>query len=398
MRYALPALALSLAVAAAGCGDDNPAGPSAAGETGVRLRTFQAAHRVIGQTDFVSGLPNAGGSLGPVGLVLPLAAGSGSFYLPDALNHRVLGFGELPTADGAAADFVVGQPDFTSGSFGSSGASLNTPSHCVAAGGKLFVADLQNQRVLIWNRLPTGNTPADVAVGQPDLVSHVPAAGSAGMNAPFRVAVSGNRLFVADNGNGRVLIWNSIPTHHGAPADVVLGKPDFTTAQSTLSASGMDAPAGLWTDGVRLVVTDQSYQRVLIWSSLPVASGTPADVVVGAPDFTTPGSSVPSATSVGFPAGVASDGARLFVADTANNRVLVFDPFPTANGASATAVLGQGDFQHGIFNDDDQDGMTDGGPTARTLSGPSDVAVIGDELLVADTENHRILVFASEAL
>jgi len=50
------------------------------------------------------------------------------------------------------------------------------------------------------------------------------------LNHPMGVATDGVRLFVADTCNNRVLIWNSIPTTNYAPADVVVGQPDFARA------------------------------------------------------------------------------------------------------------------------------------------------------------------------
>ena len=41
--------------------------------------------------------------------------------------------------------------------------------------------------------------------------------------------LDGGRLFVADTQNSRVLIYNSIPASSGATPDVVVGQPDFDT-------------------------------------------------------------------------------------------------------------------------------------------------------------------------
>jgi hypothetical protein len=141
------------------------------------------------------------------------------------------------------------------------------------------------------------------------------------------------------------------------------------------------------------VVADRDNRRVLIWNTIPTTNGEPADVVVGAADFATAGSPTPSATSLGLPAGVASDGTSLFVADQVGHRVVIFTPFPTANGAAATGVLGQSSFTSSAFNDANQDGTPDSHPTARTLLNPFDLEVIGDRLFVADQGNNRVLVF-----
>ena len=49
------------------------------------------------------------------------------------------------------------------------------------------------------------------------------------MRGPQGVWIQNGRLYVADTQNNRVLIFNRIPTSNGAAADVVLGQPDFTT-------------------------------------------------------------------------------------------------------------------------------------------------------------------------
>ena len=38
-----------------------------------------------------------------------------------------------------------------------------------------------------------------------------------------------DKVYVVDQGNNRVLIWNSLPRDTGQPADVVIGQKDFTS-------------------------------------------------------------------------------------------------------------------------------------------------------------------------
>jgi hypothetical protein len=49
------------------------------------------------------------------------------------------------------------------------------------------------------------------------------------MFQPTAVASDGSILAVADTSNNRILIWKSIPTTFGQPADIVLGQKDFTS-------------------------------------------------------------------------------------------------------------------------------------------------------------------------
>ncbi len=97
------------------------------------------------------------------------------------------------------------------------------------------------------------------------------------MRGPQGVWIQNGKLYVADTQNNRVLIFNKIPTSNGAAADVVLGQPNMTTfvepdlTQQTnnATASLLLNPVSVTSDGVHLFVTDLGYNRVLIWNSIP---------------------------------------------------------------------------------------------------------------------------------
>ena len=72
-------------------------------------------------------------------------------------------------------------------------------------GTHLLLADRYNNRVLVWNSLPTGNQEPDLALGQPDLTSNNPGTGRDRLNWPGQVAVtSDGRVAVADTENHRI--------------------------------------------------------------------------------------------------------------------------------------------------------------------------------------------------
>ena len=162
-------------------------------------------------------------------------------------------------------------------------------------GQRLFVADTNNHRVLIWNSIPTENyQPADIVLGKPDFDSwEEPAEVSpTTMVWPWGVETDGQRLYVADTGQARVLIWNSIPTQNNQPADLVIGMPDLWSklgypenvdawieANPRATLIGRGGPRGICTDGTRLAVS--TYQGPFkIWNSIPTQNGQPADVVL----------------------------------------------------------------------------------------------------------------------
>jgi hypothetical protein len=388
----------------AGCGDDDPASPGGGGGGGkttpLSFDTFQAAELAIGQADLSSGAPNGGGAISASGISGPYGApAQGSLYAPDQSNHRVLGFSSMPASSGASADFVLGQDDFVTGSSGTAADEFRSPLRCVTAGGKLLLLEIGNNRILIWNSLPTSNVPADVVVGQPDFTLSASGTSATNLNQPIDMFVYGGRLFVSDYINNRVLIWNSIPSSNGAAADVVVGQPDFTTATPGLSATALAAPRGIWVGDGKLVVCDGGNRRVLIWNTIPQSNGAPADLVVGAPDLNTAGSGTDAAaTNIGRPLSATSDGNTLYVADGTYHRVLIY-PFPDSNGAAATKVLGQTNFTLSAGNDPNQDGVSEGVVSARTFAtgsySPNGITIIGRQLIVTDQSNNRYMVFTS---
>lgn len=390
-------LALPVLFLACACGGSGGGGGGGGGVEPINLTTFQSAGDILGQSLATGGVANDGA--GPAtpnqsGLNFPFGyVGSGSLFVADDANNRVMGWNSIPTGLGQPADFVIGQTGFTAASAGTTASTLQNPCSCWVASGALFVADASNSRVLIYSPVPTSSTPAAAAaLGKPDLTSGTATGGQGGLNQPNGVCVAANRVVVADTGNHRVMIWNGIPALSGANAQVVVGQSDFLVVTAGSGAAKMNQPLGAWTDGTRLAVADTSNHRVLIWTTFPTSNGQLPDIVVGQPDFVT-NTSGTGAQKMNNPSYVASDGVNLFVAEQGNNRVLVFSPFPTASNPAATAVLGQNSFTNVAANDDDQNGVADATPTARTLNAPQGVTVVGPRLYVADTANHRVLVF-----
>jgi hypothetical protein len=136
------------------------------------------------------------------------------------------------------------------------------------------MTDFGDSRVLIWNKLPTQtNTAANVVVGQTNLTSNDSATTQSGLDHPEAgLFVANGQLFISDRNNNRIMIWNSIPTSNGADADLVLGQPDFTSKVAATTQTNLHEPEGIWSDGTRLVVADESNNRVLIWNSIPTTN------------------------------------------------------------------------------------------------------------------------------
>lgn len=320
------------------------------------------------------------GADSPGGLLLPDAEPTaGQLYAPrgvhldadrvvvaDTGNHRILVFAGHPDRDGAEAAVVLGQADATSegpqaGGRGPDG-GMNLPTGVLVHEGRLIVADAWNHRILVWDRVPDRtDTRPDLVLGQHDREAVEPNRGGAPTAAslywPFGVAVlDDGRFLVADTGNRRVLIWEAgIPVDSETAADVVLGQDGPTDREENrggaVSASSFRWPHAVVGDGRGgMVVADAGNHRALGWTVAPT-SDVPADFVLGQPDLTT-AVEFPYRQQVGtgfrFPYGAAtyatSTGRGLAVADTANNRVLMWDDLPHGPADEPTYVLAQPDF------------------------------------------------------
>jgi uncharacterized protein (TIGR03437 family) len=343
------------------------------------------------------------------------------------------------------ASLVLGQPNFTTATnpyttqFG-----FRNPTAIASDGTVLALADTDNNRILIWKTLPTTiDQPADIVLGQSDFTTSALGITSSALRGPQGVWVQGSRLFVADTDNSRVLIWNTIPTSNNQPADLVLGEPNFTTAPPPTAssvnptASNLYDPVSVTSDGQRLIVTDLGSNRVLIWNSIPTQNAQPADVVVGQPDMTTGDQNNvlpncvmngtdsegyptyqagchPFCPSVGvdkdgtpiypyqcgytlsFPRFALSDGQRLYIADSGNDRVLVYNSIPTTNGVKYDRNLGQVDeYTNQVSSPIDSfrpdANILESAP--NTVRTPSALAWDGTNLYVADPSDLRIVVF-----
>lgn len=267
---------------------------------------------VLGQASFTTAnlpgnVPSAKSMRGPQGVWIQ----NGRLYVADTQNNRVLIYNQIPTVNGAAADVVLGQPDFTTfvepdltqQKTEVTAKALLNPVAVTSDGIHLFVTDLGYNRILIWNTIPASNQqPADVAVGQPDLTSSIannafkvdpadttlkqtpvlcPTSNGTDTNSNptypnfcnatvsfprFALAAADNRLFIADGGNDRVLVYNHIPTQSGETADFVIGQLGGTINQASDAADSLRTPMSLAWDGTNLYVSDAYNRRITVYS------------------------------------------------------------------------------------------------------------------------------------
>lgn len=337
------------------------------------LANAQAADLVLGQLAFNTSIANntsanASSLSNPSGvfIVTNSVTGSSFTFVADYSNHRVLIYKTTSPVTGQVADFVLGQPDMFRGTANYAGITaytLNGPRYVYSDGVKLYVTDYGNHRVLIWNTIPSTNTvPADVVVGQTTMGAGSAASDAIGLYNPGQPLVVGGKLYVADQSNHRVKIYNTVPTSNGASMDTVIGQSRLAGCvghglhsncayygnnyHNNASTSVLWGPTNVHvsTAESRTYVVDANNNRVLVYLSTTPSMQANPDFVLGQPDFEKNecnyGGS-PTAQTLCAPRGIWSDGSKLAVTDFYNNRVLIWNLPITSNQQAANVVVGQ---------------------------------------------------------
>ena len=323
--------------------------------------------------------------------------------------------------------------------------TLNHPYRVATDGQHLVVTDTWNNRVLIWNNIPSKiNEPPDLVLGQPNFDTNLGRLGSDGMNHPMGVATDGEKLLVADANNDRILIWDKFPTRNGQPADLVLGAPDFDSWPDHLEMQPdgqmqrdptrrIYCPWDVWTDGDKVIVTSTTDSSVLIWNEFPTENNQPADIVLGHDSFEMrfadtseiPGYEPDPLAVFATTRSITSDGNRLVIGTYENRSAYVWNEFPSKSGQPADFILQVkrveeddycpvwgldlkddqlflvGDQQVYVWNEfprsnrkeDFRIGTTDERLGDSDFGSPQDVATDGKRVFVADTHNNRIMIF-----
>ena len=206
-------------------------------------------------------------------------------------------------------------------------------------GGRFYVTDTGNRRVLGWSGgIPATDIPADIVLGQTDVAGRDENRGGDANSGSFRwphgVAGTDDLFLVADAGNHRVLGWSPHP-EADAGAELVRGQGDFVTASELPYApqhgDTLRFPYSIDVDSGRLAVSDTANNRILLWESLPAAGDAPggptADAVLAQPTFSANGENrwdLVGRDTLCWPYGISLRGDLLAVADSGNNRVVLW--------------------------------------------------------------------------
>jgi DNA-binding beta-propeller fold protein YncE len=216
--------------------------------------------------------------------------GNGTLWVADFANNRVLRFDDAANAiNGANADGVLGAPNFLV-NYG--GATTQYAFHgpdglAVDPAGHLWVADYSNNRVLRFDDAANrkDGALADRVLGQPDFTTSLalstPTAAS--LNHPAGLAVnSKGALWVSDALNSRILRFDAAAKKGDSPnANAVLGQVDFVTKGSTVTATGISAAFGIAFDAAgALWVADTLNHRVLHYTPHAISGGSKSPAAI----------------------------------------------------------------------------------------------------------------------
>jgi len=371
----------------------------------------KSANQVWGQTDFTANGPNQvkPSSINfPYQIAIDYAQSPYALYVSDTGNNRIVIWKDsVRFQNGDAADLVIGQPNMRTAIANVDTGAAQTPTNTSLSAptgialnpndGTLYVADSGNNRVLRFPRPVSqpGRITADAVIGQPNFTSGGQSTVSASsLNAPGGIALGpSGQLFVADNGNNRVVEF-SPGASTGASAVRVYGQPSMSSSlkPGQPSVQTLSGPQGIYVDRAsNLYVVDSGSNRVLIFSNTPTAPvvGAAATFVIGQGNF----NGGAGGTALKSPVGIAvNSSGQIYISDTGNNRVLIFPSLillPVAGGV-ASAAVGQSSLTGVAANWDGQNGLASG----DSLFGPTGVYLDRqDTLYVGDAGNNRVLHF-----
>ena len=251
-------------------------------------------------------------------------------------------------------------------------ARFKNPQGITTDGVNLFVADTNNSTI---RKVVIATGAVTTLAGSAGVTGSADGIGAAATFwYPTGITALGPNLYIADPSNNTIRMIDKTT----AGVTTFCGSAmSFGTADGYGTAAKFEAPAGIATDGANLYVADSGggkiRQVVIATTMVTTLAGNPAN---GLTDGTG------AEARFDLPYGVTTDGINLFVADARNNAIRKID---ISTGMVTTLAGG------GIS------GSTDGIGTVARFNWPNGITTDGSNLYVADQDNStiRMIVIAT---
>jgi len=336
-----------------------------------RLVAYHSAKGTLDATPFRFDLERQRVEPGPLrypGKLLADAEG-GRVFVSDSNHNRIV----VSSLDGTLLD-VIGSGRTGAVDGGYAEASFDHPQGMALHGNLLYVADTENHLLRVVD-LAAKTVSTLAGTGQQ---ARFRAGGgelrSTALNSPWDLTVVGNRLFIAMAGPHQ--IWShelgseTVEVFSGSGREDIINGPHQDAA--------LAQPSGIISDGKFLYVADSEGSAIRKLSVDPAGEVTTIAGTHDLPNGRTlfefgDRDGVGSEARLQHPLGVALRGETLYVADSYNHKIRAID----LKTRETTTWLGTGSSGDGL--------------EPVQLHEPAGLTIAGDRMLIADTNNHRIV-------
>jgi DNA-binding beta-propeller fold protein YncE len=300
------------------------------------------------------------GPLNFPGKVLADAAG-GRLFIADSTNHRIVITSLAGKKIAVAGTGVEGLKD---GAFAE--ARFSDPQGMALVGDILYVADRKNHALRALN---LKNQTVTLVAGTGEQERDRAAGGNAhkvGLNSPWDLLYHDNKLYIAMAGHHQIWVYD--PANETVHAYAGDGRENIKDGPLRLARFAQ--PSGLASDGTNLYVADSEISAI---RALPLGGKGNVATIVGEGLFEFGDvNGIGDKVRLQHALGVAYRDGKLYVADTYNSKIKIIDP--------ATRVC------------DTFLGDPAGWLKAKMFNEPGGLSFGGNKLYIADTNNHRIRV------
>jgi DNA-binding beta-propeller fold protein YncE len=282
-------------------------------------------------------------------------------FIADSTNHRIV----ITNLEGKKIAVAgEGQEGFREGGFNE--ARFSDPQGMALNGDTLYVADRKNHSIRALD-LKEQRVWTVAGTGQQvrDFTINRHRGGTAlqiSLNSPWDLLWHDGKVYIAMAGHHQ--IWTFDPSRDRV--DPFAGNGRENIADGPLAQSSFAQPSGLATDGKRLFVADSEISAI---RAVPFDRKGEVTTIIGEGLFEF-GDVDGEGTKVRLQhaLGVAYSAGKLYVADTYNSKIKLIDP----DKKTCTTYLG--------------------GPDTKLFMEPGGLSIAGDKIYVADTNNHRIRI------